>query len=98
MLDKNNCYQQTKGKQIPFYQRKPWDGSPLKWMATPYEDQRTVKVKVEQTVGNNGVKQASIIEIKQNAYIERAGIATMYQWGRTEAMPGTDAIREGSFQ
>lgn len=86
----------NQGKQYHFT-NETLGWKPTKWMATPYEDQRTVKVKVEQTVGNNGVKQESIIEIKQNAYIERAGIATMYQWGRTEAMPGTDAIREGSF-
>ena len=77
------------GKQYHFT-NETLGWKPTKWMATSYEDQRTVKVKVEQTVGNNGVKQASIIEIKQNAYIDRAGNTTLYQWGRKDAFPSAN--------
>lgn len=64
---------------------------PTKWTGTSYSTPRTVKVKVEQTIANNGVKQTTVITITQNAGItERRGNTTLYQWGRKDPFPSTD--------
>ena len=71
---------------------------PTKWIATSYSAPRTVKIKIEQTIANNGTKQFGVITITQDAYIERRGTATYYQWGRNNAFPGTDAaLPQGSI-
>jgi conserved domain protein len=71
---------------------------PTKCIGTSYSTPRTVKVKVEQTIANNGIKQESVFTITQNAGItERTGITTFYQWGRKDAFPGTDANINGHF-
>ena len=71
---------------------------PTKWIATSYSAPRTVKIKIEQTIANNGTKQVGEITITQDAYIERRGTATYYQWGRNNAFPGTDAaLPQGSI-
>lgn len=65
---------------------------PTAWKGTPYSTPRTVKVKVEQTQGNNGVKQYAVITITQKpATTLRTGYTTLYQWGRKDAFPGTTA-------
>ena len=65
---------------------------PTAWKGTSYSTPRTVKVKVEQTLGNNGVKQSAVITITQNpATTSRTGYTTLYQWGRKDAFPGTTA-------
>lgn len=65
---------------------------PTAWKGTPYSTPRTVKVKVEQTLGNNGVKQYAVITITQKpATTTRTGYTTLYQWGRKDAFPGTTA-------
>ena len=62
---------------------------PTTWKGTPYSTPRTVKVKVEQIQGNNGVKQYAVITITQNpATTSRTGYTTLYQWGRKDAFPG----------
>lgn len=62
---------------------------PTAWKGTSYSTPRTVKVKVEQTQGNNGVKQYAVITITQNpATTSRTGYTTLYQWGRKDAFPG----------
>ena len=63
---------------------------PTKWEGTPYDKPRTVKVRVEQTIANNGTKQVSDITITQNPGAVRTGIATLYQFGRKDAFPGMD--------
>lgn len=71
---------------------------PTKCIGTSYSTPRTVKVKVEQTIANNGVKQTTVITITQNAGItERRGNTTLYQWGRKDPFPGTDANINGHF-
>lgn len=65
---------------------------PTAWKGTPYSTPRTVKVKVEQTLGNNGDKQSAVITITQKpATTSRTGYTTLYQWGRKDAFPGTTA-------
>ena len=65
---------------------------PTKWEGSLYNTPRTVKVRVEQTIANNGTKQVSDITITQNPGTVRTGIATFYQFGRKDALPGTDTF------
>lgn len=71
--------------------------NPTIWSGSTYNKPRTVKVRVEQTITNKGTKQFTDITITQNPGNERKGIATLYQFGRKDAFPGTDDIKEGSF-
>lgn len=67
------------------------------WMGTTYSSPRSVKVKVEQTVGQAGGKQVGYITITQNNGSVRQGYSTLYQFGRKDAFPGTDTTPDGSF-
>ena len=64
-----------------------------------YNAPRTVKVKVEQTIANGGVKQFTVINITQNNGGKKEGISTLYQFGRKDAFPGMDETKlpEGSI-
>ena len=62
-----------------------------------YSAPRKVRVKVEQTVANGGVKQSAYITITQNPGKARQGYSTFYQFGRKDAFPGTDTTPDGSF-
>ena len=64
---------------------------PTQWTGSTYTSARTVKVKVEQTVANNGTKAYTVINITQNPGNERKGATTHYQFGRKDALPGVDA-------
>ena len=66
---------------------------PTKWEGTTYNKARTVKVKVEQTVANNGTKQEAVINITQNPFSIKQGVTTLYQFGRKDAFPGVDASK-----
>ena len=72
---------------------------PTEWTGTSYSTPRTVMVKVEQTLGNNGVKQHAVVTITQNPGLtKKSGTTTYYQWGRNNAFPGTDAaLPQGSI-
>ena len=72
---------------------------PTQWKGSTYEKPRTVKVKVEQTIANNGIKQETVINITQNSSNVRKGSATLYQFGRKDAFPGVlkSALATGSF-
>ena len=59
---------------------------------TTYNAPRTVKVKVEQTIANGGTKQFTVINITQNNGGKKEGISTLYQFGRKDALPGTDTF------
>ena len=62
---------------------KPTQGS-----GSTYTSARTVKVKVEQTVANNGTKAYTVINITQNPGDKKKGATTLYQFGRKDAFPG----------
>ena len=70
---------------------------PTKWEGTTYNKARTVKVKVEQTIANNGTKQVAVLNITQNPGSVKQGANTLYQFGRKDAFPGTDTTPDGSF-
>ena len=59
-----------------------------KGMVSSYTTPRTVKVKVEQTIANGGVKQVTVINITQNPGGKKEGFSTFYQFGRKDAFPG----------
>ena len=67
------------------------------WNVTTYSTPRKVRVKVEQTAANGGVKQSAYITITQNPGSTREGYSTLYQFGRKDALPGTDAYAEGNY-
>ena len=67
------------------------------WSGSTYSAPRSVKVKVEQTMANSGVKQTAVITITQNNGNARQGYNTLYQFGRKDAFPGTDTTPDGSF-
>ena len=69
---------------------------PTKWEGTTYQKPRTVKVRIEQTIANNGTKQFTDITITQKPGSVRKGIATYYQFGRKDALPGTNILAPGS--
>ncbi len=62
----------------------------IQWSGSTYSSARTVKVKVEQTVANNGTKQEAVINITQNPGSVKKGATTLYQFGRKDAFPGVD--------
>ncbi len=64
---------------------------PTQWSGSTYSSARTVKVKVEQTVANNGTNQYAVINITQKPGNVRKGVTTLYQFGRKDAFPGVDA-------
>ena len=66
---------------------------PIQWSGSTYSSARTVKVKVEQTVANNGTKQEAVINITQNPGRVKQGATTLYQFGRKDAFPGVDASK-----
>lgn len=61
-----------------------------KWMGATAE--RKVSVKLEQE-GPDGKKETATVLLVQHAGIaDQEGNATMYQWGRKDALPGVDGI------
>ncbi len=56
----------TNHQNVDYYFTKETLGwKPTQWSGTTYDKPRTVKVKVEQTVANNGTKQDAVINITQ---------------------------------
>ena len=80
-----------------YFTKEALGWKPIQWSGSTYSSARTVKVKVEQTVANNGTKQEAVINITQNPGIVREGVTTLYQFGRKDAFPGTDTTPDGSF-
>ena len=72
---------------------------PTQWSGSTYDKARTVKVKVEQTVANNGTKQDAVINITQKPGNVRKGATTLYQFGRKDAFPGvaTSDLKAGGI-
>ena len=64
---------------------------PTQWSGS--SSARTVKVKVEQTVANNGTKMYAVINITQKPGSVKWGATTFYQFGRKDAFPGVDASK-----
>ena len=87
----------TNHQNVDYYFTKEALGwKPTQWSASTYSSARIVKVKVEQTVANNGTKQAAVINITQNPGSGWKGVTTLYQFGRKDAFPGVDALAANS--
>ena len=81
----------TNHQNVKYYFTKEALGWKLiQWSGSTYSSARTVKVKVEQTVANNGTKQEAVINITQNPGSVKKGATTLYQFGRKDAFPGVD--------
>ena len=84
----------TNHQNVKYYFTKEALGWKLiQWSGSTYSSARTVKVKVEQTVANNGIKQEAVINITQNPGRVKKGATTLYQFGRKDAFPGVDASK-----
>ena len=79
----------TNHQNVNYYFTKEALGwKPTKWSGSTYSSARTVKVKVEQTVANNGTKAYTVINITQKPGSVKRGATTFYQFGRKDAFPG----------
>ena len=90
----------TNHQNVDYYFTKETLGwKPTQWSGSTYNKPRTVKVKVEQTVANNGTKQAAVINITQNPGSVKKGATTLYQFGRKDAFPGvaTSDLKAGGI-
>ena len=74
-----------------YFTKEALGWKPIQWRSSTYTSARTVKVKVEQTVANNGAKAYTVINITQNPGSVKQGATTLYQFGRKDAFPGVDA-------
>ena len=88
------------------YQNKRYDFSEeslgmkyTAWSGTSYTSPRSIKVKVRQTKGQiaPATRTEAVLTITQNPGKARQGSTTLYQFGRKDALPGTDAIAQGSY-
>ena len=76
-----------------YFTKEALGWKPTLWRSSTYTSARTVKVKVEQTVANNGTKAYTVINITQNPGGVKKGATTLYQFGRKDAFPGVDASK-----
>ena len=76
-----------------YFTKEALGWKPTQWSGSTYSSARTVKVKVEQTVANNGTKAYTVINITQNPGGVKKGATTLYQFGRKDAFPGVDASK-----
>ena len=63
-----------------------------KYEATSYDKPRKARLTIEQQAGNNHTKTSSFVEITQNPGVNKEVFATLYQFGRKDALPGTDTF------
>ena len=90
----------TNHQNVDYYFTKETLGwKPTQWSGSTYDKPRTVKVKVEQTVANNGTKQNAVINITQKPGNVKKGATTLYQFGRKDAFPGvaTSDLKAGGI-
>lgn len=66
------------------------------WNGSAYDTDRKVKVRIEQTISQNGTPQYTVIDIVQRAGQTKRGYGTLYQWGRKDAFPATETLPEGA--
>ena len=64
------------------------------WSGSTYHEPRSVQVKVEQEIKNGApaVRKYAVFTLMQNDGVIRRGYATLYQFGRKDALPGTDKV------
>ncbi|MFC2300225.1 MAG: fimbrillin family protein [Segatella oulorum] len=69
------------------------------WQSTSYILPRSVKVKIAQEKGQGSpmTPKEAVITITQKPGLGRNGYQTLYQFGRKDALPGTDSYAEGYY-
>ena len=69
------------------------------WSSTTYTSPRSIKIKVVQNYGQGSpmVPEESVLTITQKSSNIRQGTNTFYQFGRKDALPGTNTIAEGYY-
>lgn len=67
------------------------------WNGSTYTSPRSVKVKVEQIVGQASGKQTAVFTVTQKNGYTHEGYNTYYQFDRKDPFPGTDSIAEGNY-
>ena len=68
-----------------------------KYEATSYDQPRKARLTIEQQASNGGVRASAPLVITQNPENVREDASTLYQFGRKDALPGTDALAQGSY-
>ena len=68
----------------------------LAWEETPYAQDRKCRVTLQPTAGNTNSSQKGIVYITLKAYSKKEDMATLYEFGRKDAFPGTDAFYPNS--
>ena len=74
-----------------YFTKEALGWKPIQWRSSTDTSDRTVQVKVVQTIKNGGVAQETVINITQNPGSVKQGATTLYQFGRKDAFPGVDA-------
>ena len=67
-----------------------------KWEETPYAQDRKCRVTLQPTAGNANSSQKGIVYITLKAYSAYDMRTTLYQYGRKDALPGTDTFYDNS--
>ena len=68
----------------------------FKYEATSYDKPRKACITIEQQAANGGVRASAPVVITQNPENKKEIATTLYQFGRKDALPGTDVIAPGS--
>ena len=79
------------------FTRKTLGQAHIKYEKTSYDKPRKARITIEQQAANGGVRASAPLVITQNPENENQMATTLYQFGRKDALPGTDAIAEGSY-
>ena len=71
---------------------------PKNWKGSVYNTPRSVKMKIQQTVGNGSTKEEAVVTVTRiPGSVITGGTTTLYQFGRKDAQPGTNILPQGSF-
>ena len=79
------------------FTRKTLGQAHIKYEKTSYDKPRKARITIEQQAANGGVRASAPVVITQNPENENQMATTLYQFGRKDALPGTDAIAEGNY-
>ena len=69
----------------------------FKYEATSYDKPLKACITIEQQAANGGVRASAPVVITQNPENKKEIATTLYQFGRKDALPGTDTLAEGSY-
>lgn len=84
------------GKQYAF-SKNILGAAILRWKGSNYNKPRQARIKIKQEIGNGGSPKESVINITQNPGDIKKMNITLYQFGRKDALPSTDEIKDGNF-